>query len=74
MTPVTSHELARMLLARRDTDLMVRVDVDDDAQETGNPALHDTHWVAVLGIEYDADLDRMIIFTEEASGPSWSDG
>lgn len=71
-----SHELAKLLLARRDNDVMVRMPWDNDPSETGDPSdpdLFDTHWVNVEAVEYDAKLDRVIIQAETASGPAWGE-
>jgi hypothetical protein len=70
---VRSHELARLLLARRDNDVMVQMAIDDDAEETGNPDLHDMAYVNVQAVGYDPVTDRVMILTEEHSGPSWGE-
>lgn len=73
MKAMTSHALARRLLAHRDNDVRVFMELDDDAQETGDPAKYDTAWVKVTGLQYDAENDVMTILTEAHSGPSWGE-
>jgi hypothetical protein len=68
---VRSHELAKLLLARRDNDVMVRVEVDNDPDETNEAELYDDHWVNATGAVYSSDLDRLIITTEQAFGPAY---
>jgi hypothetical protein len=70
---MTSHELARLLLARRDNDVMIKVEVDNDPDETNDAALYDMHYLAAHGVVYDSSTDRIFITTETTYGANYDE-
>jgi hypothetical protein len=71
--PMSSHELARILLSKRDMTVKIQVEYDDDAKEDGS-GIVETHRTNVLrSLGYDSTEDALIIEADFIAGPSWGE-
>jgi hypothetical protein len=67
--PMSTHELARLLLARRDMNVVAKVEYDDDPKGDGSGIVEWHHSPVMKTLGYDSEEDAFVILLGTIFGP-----